>query len=79
MKRLYRIGFVATIPARFNLTIVLTKKLVVDIFKSLVIMLDRYTLHERRQQMLDTTLAIVAVAMFVLGWWVGRALQRIDK
>ena len=41
--------------------------------------LIRNTLHERRQQMLDTTLAIVAVAMFVLGWWVGRALQRIDK
>ena len=41
--------------------------------------LIRNTLYERRQQMLDTTLAIVAVAMFALGWWVGRALQRIDK
>ena len=41
--------------------------------------LIRNTLHERRQQMLDTTLAIVAVAMFALGWWVGRALQRIGK
>ena len=76
MKRLYRIGFVTTIPARFNLTIVLTKKLVVDILKSLVIMLDRYTLHERRQQMIDTTLAIVAVVMFALGWWAGRAVLR---
>lgn len=50
--------------------------MLIDIFNSLVIMLDRYTLHERRQQMLDTHLAIIAVVMFALGWWAGRAILR---